>query len=92
MDIDTIIEDFEDRMKKALEDEEEWEPVRAEDYRERLGLDPRAYVKTWAEKTGDRLVTYGDTRPLEYYGGFEYVDKENVQRFGDYTVWDWMAG
>jgi hypothetical protein len=49
-----------------------------------LGLDPRcgrAYVDE------DCIVVEGDGRSFNYYGGFEYIDSEDVRKLGDYTIY-----
>ena len=51
---------------------------------ERLGLDPRAGYTMYAvdEAVAVRTSNIG---PLYYYGGFEYVNKENIKVIGEYT-------
>ena len=49
-----------------------------------LGLDPRcgrAYVDE------DCIVVEGDGRSINYYGGFEYIDNEDVRKVGDYVIY-----
>jgi len=49
-----------------------------------LGLDPRcgrAYVDE------DCIVVEGDGRSFNYYGGFEYIDAEDIRKVGDYTIY-----
>lgn len=49
-----------------------------------LGLDPRcgrAYVDE------DCIVVEGDGRSFNYYGGFEYIDADDVRKVGDYTIY-----
>ena len=36
---------------------------------------------------GDDFVATEDARALDYYGGFEYVDKEQTKIMGDYKVY-----
>lgn len=50
---------------------------------EQLGLDPRC-GSAWADE--DYIVTYTSNR-FDYYGGFEYVDKDDVQVLGDYKFY-----
>ena len=48
-----------------------------------LGLDQRcgrAYVDE------DCIVVEGDGRSFNYYGGFEYIDGEDIRKLGDYTI------
>ena len=49
-----------------------------------LGLDDRcgrAYVDE------DCIVVEGDGRSYNYYGGFEYIDSEDIRKVGDYTIY-----
>jgi len=51
-----------------------------------LGLDPRAAYKLWA--TNDCIIVpKSEDRNLQYYGGFEYVDKECRKEVGDYVFY-----
>lgn len=51
-----------------------------------LGLDDRAGYELFVNE--DCIaVRNGNRRSLDYYGGFEYVDSEYVQVFGDYTFY-----
>ena len=86
LDYQDVIDEANCRMSEMLS-QDEWEEVEVEDYRPRLGLDPRAYVQTWVERDGDCMITRGSTRALEYYGGFEYVERDARVRVGEYTVW-----
>jgi hypothetical protein len=48
-------------------------------------LDPRAgRLYSDPEKT---MVATRNPRPLDYYGGFEYVEPEYRVKFGDWTVY-----
>ena len=48
------------------------------------GLDDRAgYVYC----SDDYVIVRGETRPIEYYGGFEYVDRRCVSTVGRYTFY-----
>jgi hypothetical protein len=52
-----------------------------------LGLDPRAF---WGYAYVDEsaiVVTKEQTRLLDYYGGFEYVDKDYRREVGDYVFY-----
>jgi hypothetical protein len=50
-----------------------------------VGLDMR--VGTLYINTQDRVIASSNQRSLEYYGGFEYIDKESVTTVGDYTFY-----
>ncbi len=53
---------------------------------EELGLDKRAGWKLYI--TSDAIITpKGGDRTLQYYGGFEYVDKSCRQEAGDYVFY-----
>lgn len=52
-----------------------------------LGLDPRAF---WGYAYVDEtaiVVTKEQARKLDYYGGFEYVDKDYRREVGDYVFY-----
>ena len=53
-----------------------------------LGLDPRAGSNIYIDPNG-ALIIKGDRdrRILDYYGGFEYVDKEFITVLGEYTIY-----
>lgn len=50
-----------------------------------IGLDPRA-GRVYVSREGI-VVRNGNRSTLDYYGGFEYVDKEFVCTIGDYTFY-----
>ena len=50
-----------------------------------VGLDMR--VGSLYINTQDRVIASSNQRSLEYYGGFEYIDKEGVTSVGDYTFY-----
>lgn len=53
---------------------------------EDLGLDRRSAYRLYVNK--DYIaVSNRERRTLDYYGGFEYVDKESVFTLGDYTFY-----
>lgn len=57
-----------------------------------LGLDPRAAYELYVSKgeyEGCGVIACKDsnTRTLNYYGGFEYVNPEHVSTFGEWTVY-----
>ena len=52
----------------------------------KVGLDPRISIREmYASKQG--LLVRGETRALNYYGGFEYVDSDCVTVVGDWTLY-----
>ena len=53
---------------------------------EQLGLDPRAASCLWVDDDCI-VVEKQQDRSLQYYGGFEYVDKECRTEVGDYVVY-----
>jgi mannose/cellobiose epimerase-like protein (N-acyl-D-glucosamine 2-epimerase family) len=56
--------------------------VRAEE----LGLDRRAAYSVWIDE--DALIVRKDEdRTLQYYGGFEYVDKDARTEVGNYVIY-----
>jgi hypothetical protein len=54
---------------------------------EELGLDPRALYRGWADSEVIVVKSEAD-RSLQYYGGFEYVDKEARTVIGDYVIYN----
>ena len=75
--ITSLIEDTSDSMKDLLKG------VRLADGRE-CGLDERC-PSLWVSENA--VVCRGDTRRLEYYGGFEYVTASAKIGLGNYTVY-----
>jgi hypothetical protein len=57
------------------------EPCKATD----LGLDSRAGYALFVNE--DCIAVNGDGHMLDYYGGFEYVDKEYVRVVGDWKFY-----
>ena len=51
-----------------------------------LGLDPRAYYGT-LYYSRDGIAIKGNTRSLDYYGGFEYVEGDDRKEIGSWTVY-----
>jgi len=56
---------------------------------EEVGLDNRS---AWELNVGDECIAVPTTKrgPLEYYGGFEYVESDCVRTVGDWTFY--LAG
>lgn len=50
-----------------------------------LGLDQRCGHAYIGENT-DCIVVDGDARSFNYYGGFEYIDGDDIRKLGDYTI------
>ena len=69
----------EELAEEALHGAEE---VRAE----RVGLDLRAAYRLWV---GEDFIACraSEDRTLQYYGGFEYVEKEHRQEVGGYVFY-----
>lgn len=62
--------------------EEEFREVTPKD----VGLDTRAAYRLFINESFI-AVSKGNRRTLDYYGGFEYVDEENVTVLGDYVFY-----
>jgi hypothetical protein len=58
--------------------------VKAED----LDLDPRAGTRLFTDGTDGIVVRKDSDQNLQYYGGFEYVDKYNRTEIGQYVFYD----
>ena len=54
--------------------------------REQTGLDPRAFGKFWYCYEGIFIYEHARGR-LDYYGGFEYIDREFVKSYGEYVFY-----
>ena len=54
--------------------------------REQTGLDPRAFGKFWYCYEGIFIYEHARSR-LDYYGGFEYIDREFVKSYGEYVFY-----
>jgi hypothetical protein len=50
-----------------------------------LGLDMRC-GRAYVSENMDAIIVDGDARSFNYYGGFEYIDSEDIRKLGDYTV------
>jgi hypothetical protein len=78
--IQDIINDANDQIEALLGD------TVAEVTASELGLDPRASSKFWANEEGI-IIRLGNRHTMDYYGGFEYVDKDCVTVIGDYVFY-----
>jgi hypothetical protein len=50
-----------------------------------LGLDIRC-GRAYVDEAMECIVVDGDARSYNYYGGFEYIDAEDIRKLGDYTI------
>jgi len=50
-----------------------------------LGLDIRC-GRAYVGENLDCIIVDGDARSFNYYGGFEYIDSEDIRKLGDYTI------
>ena len=73
------IEEVNDTARRLVN---EMEMVRAD----QIGLDIRAGHRLWINEDCIVVTKAGD-RSLQYYGGFEYVDKEYRTELGDFVVY-----
>jgi hypothetical protein len=79
MDILTFVDDVNDQLRRIV-NAMEYVPADA------LGLDRRAGYRLFVND--DCIVTDKDgDRTLQYYGGFEYVDKDYRIEMGDYVIY-----
>lgn len=51
-----------------------------------LGLDPRSASRIWLAEDGI-FIRACDDRVMQYYGGFEYVDKTCRKQYGSYVFY-----
>lgn len=54
---------------------------------EALGLDRRSAYRLWVSDEGIFVRAGSDDRTLQYYGGFEYVDKDYRKELGQYVFY-----
>lgn len=55
---------------------------------DKLGLDRRAGYTLYIDRDHTCIIVKKyDDRVLQYYGGFEYIDKEFRHEFGDYVFY-----
>jgi len=52
-----------------------------------LGLDVRCGRAYVGENNDCIVVDEGNARSYNYYGGFEYIDSEDVRKIGDYVIY-----
>lgn len=74
-----LIEDFNEQMNEHLQH------MRYVHVTE-LGLDQRAAHRVWVDDDCI-IVLKQEDRSMQYYGGFEYVDKDYRTEVGDYVVY-----
>jgi hypothetical protein len=53
---------------------------------DKLDLDPRA-GSVWVDVDNGYIIAGTSKRSLDYYGGFEYVDVDNVIEFGRWKIY-----
>ena len=77
-----LIEDFEGALEAKIEMMDSYEP-------DQFGLDERSsYRKIYVDECFSMMiVSKQNDRALQYYGGFEYVDKEHRKEVGSYVIY-----
>lgn len=84
MNLDDLIADVRELVTQTLAKAKVIKPTQ-------IGLDPRAAWRLYA--TCDYIaVDKKEDRNLQYYGGFEYVDKDLRQEIGDFVFYSAEAG
>lgn len=53
---------------------------------EQIGLDNRSAYRVWVSEEAI-VVRKSDDGRMQYYGGFEYVDREYRREFGDWVFY-----
>jgi hypothetical protein len=78
-----LIEDFEGALEAKIITMDSYEP---EQFRldERSSYSSKIYVDEYFSMM---IVSKRDDRALQYYGGFEYVNKEYRQEAGSYVIY-----
>jgi uncharacterized protein YacL (UPF0231 family) len=79
-----LVNELDDQIHNALKDL----PCVSADM---LGLDRRAAYSVWVDEDAV-IVRKNEDRTLQYYGGFEYVDKDARIECGDYVIYTDNAG
>lgn len=79
MNIIELLEDINDKVEEAIGEMTQIRP-------EACGLDNRAGYRLWISEDGIAVQKRNDGT-LQYYGGFEYVDKEYRTEIGDYVLY-----
>jgi len=79
MDFGDLLDGIDRSVRDFMDDAAEVMP-------EELGLDRRAAYRLFV-KDNVIAVSRGDDRTLQYYGGFEYVDKEYRHVLGDWVFY-----
>lgn len=74
-----LVYDLEDQIRSAVNNLPE---VTAD----KLGLDRRAAYSVWVDDDAI-IVSKNEDRTLQYYGGFEYVDKDARIECGNYVIY-----
>jgi hypothetical protein len=79
---DDILDFANEQVTGLLADEDQFTFIRPED----CGLDNRTAYNVWIGDEGI-VIRKSDLRTANYYGGFEYVDKEDIVAVGDYILY-----
>lgn len=79
MDLYEAIEETQTAAANVIEEMTQIQP-------EECGLDNRAGYRLWINEDAI-AVRRGNDNALQYYGGFEYVDKSNRVELGDYVFY-----
>jgi len=74
-----VIDQINDKMRERLKEMFYCMP-------EELGLDNRAGYRLWCDRDSI-IVDKQHDRSLQYYGGFEYCDKDYRHELGDYVIY-----
>jgi hypothetical protein len=78
--LNTLMHEINEKVEDLIN--EEFREVKPKD----VGLDARSGYCLFINEEYI-AVRKSDRRPLDYYGGFEYVDEENVTVLGDYVFY-----
>jgi len=74
-----LVQDLDTQIRKTVAN---LPCVRADE----LGLDRRSAYGVWVDEDA-LIVSKDEDRTLQYYGGFEYVDKRSRIECGDYVIY-----
>jgi hypothetical protein len=80
--MDTFYDIMESADRQVRDMIQGWTMVRPDE----VGLDRRAGYDLWISDEG-LITSKGSDRTLQYYGGFEYVDKDFRMELGDWVMY-----
>ena len=78
--------EIQEQVAKLMESKLEECKRMTREQRLNMGIDPRSMYDCWFTDK-ELIVSEAESRSLNYYGGFEYVDLEYVMAIGGYVIY-----